>query len=168
MTRIIISRISTENFDGTSLDNFVLNQKVEKCWRMINGVYVLTSVSYTETWDFSERREMALKILCAVEKGQAAFGAVADGVTVGQYIVLSEFYVSENFRRQGIGYRLFRKVCCEAKKLGAKRLYISAHSAEESINAYMKYGCSEAVEPDRAHIEKEPFDLQLEYDLSKL
>lgn len=148
---------------------------------MINGVYVLTSVSYTETWDFSERREMALKILCAVEKGQAAFGAVADGVTVGfallggslfgrggQYIDLSEFYVSENFRRQGIGYRLFRKVCCEAKKLGAKRLYISAHSAEESINAYMKYGCSEAVEPDRAHIEKEPFDLQLEYDLSKL
>ncbi len=60
---------------------------------------------------------------------------------------------------------LFEQICFEAKQFGAKKLYISAHSAEESIAAYKKYGCVLAEEPDRAHMQKEPFDLNFEYDL---
>ena len=53
-------------------------------------------------------------------------------------------------------------------KHNGEKIYVSAHSAEESIAAYIKYGCVFAEEPDPAHIENEPFDLQLEYDLSSL
>ena len=60
---------------------------------------------------------------------------------------------------------LFEQICVKAKEFGAKKLYISAHSAEESINAYKKYGCVFAEEPNKAHMEKESFDLQLEYKL---
>lgn len=60
---------------------------------------------------------------------------------------------------------LSQNYCVKAKQFGAKKLYISAHSAEESINAYKKYGCVLTEEPSQAHIEKEAFDLQLEFNL---
>lgn len=121
---------------------------------------------------------MAQKIIFEINFGSTAIAAVLNNAVIGfallgnflfgnekQYIDLSEFYVTETFRRCGIGQMLFEQICFEAKQFGAKKLYISAHSAEESIAAYKKYGGVLAEEPDRAHMQKEPFDLQLEYDL---
>lgn len=174
-----IVRLDLTNFNENSLDNFILEQHVTHCWRKINGEYKLLPVCYTETWDISERRKTAQKIISALRRGATSIAAVIDDLIIGfallsnrfygkenQYVDLEEFYVSEPFRRNGIGKTLFEKICLKAKNLGAKKLYISAHSAEESIAAYKKYGCVTAQEPDAAHIEKEPFDLQLEYDLS--
>lgn len=153
-------------------------QRVTNCWRNVDGAYKLMPVDYTEDWDLLERKNMAKKIISALHCGATAIAAVIDNSVIGfallsdllfgsskQYIDLKEFYVSEPYRRNGIGKLLFDKICLDAKRLGAKKLYISAHSAEESIAAYKKYGCVLAEEPDAAHIEKEPFDLQLEYDL---
>ena len=47
----------------------------------------------------------------------------------------------------------------------ASKLYISAHSARESIAAYRKYGCINAEEINEALAEKEPCGLQLEFQL---
>lgn len=173
-----IVRLNANNFNENSLDNFKLNQNVTKCWRKVNGTYKLLPVSYTEDWNLSERKKMARKIISAINCGSTALAAVTDNYVTGfallnnylfgsekQYVDLSEFYVAETFRRRGIGKKLFEQICSEAKRSGAKKLYISAHSAEESIAAYKKYGCVPAEEPDAAHIEKEPFDLQLEYGL---
>ena len=173
-----IVNVSLNNFNKNSLDNFILNQRVTKCWRNINGVYKLLPVDYTEKWNLLERRNMAQKIISAINFGSTALVALLDNSIVAfvllgnslfgkdkQYIDLEEFYVTEPFRRCGIGKMLFEQICIKAKQFGAKKLYISAHSAEESINAYKKYGCVLAKEPNQAHIEKEPFDLQLEYKL---
>lgn len=170
--------LDTENFNENSLDNFILKQRVSHCWRKINGEYQLLPVCYTEKWNLSERKNMAKKIISALRCGATAIAAMMDASVIGfallsnrifgkekQYLDLEEFYVSEPFRRNGIGKLLFDKICLAAKQTGAKKLYISAHSAQESIAAYKKFGCVLAEEPDEAHLEKEPFDLQLEYNL---
>ncbi len=167
-----------KNFNANSLDNFILNQNVSRCWRYIDRSYKLTPVSYTEDWNLSQRRAVAKKIIDGVKCGSAAVLAVIGGEVVGfalidgrlfggenKYADLAEFYVCKPFRRKGIGERLFTLACIEAENFGAEKLYISAHSAEESISAYKKYGCVAASAPDASHVEKEPFDLQLEYPL---
>ncbi len=143
--------LDTNNFNENSLDNFILNQRVTHCWRKINGEYKLLPVCYTEKWNLSERKNMAQKIISAVRCGATAIAAIIDNSIIGfallsdylfgknkEYIDLEEFYVSEPFRGNGIGKLLFEKICPAAKQSGAKKLYISAHSAEESIAAYKK------------------------------
>ena len=49
-----------------------------------------------------------------------------------------------------------------AKEHAAEKLYISDHSAVESQAFYRSMGCVEAKEHNRAHVEKEPWDCQLE------
>lgn len=173
-----IVRLNNHNFNENSLNNFILKQCVTNCWRKINGEYKLVPVSYTDKWNLTDCKKMAQKIVSELNCGSTALAAVLGNSVLGfallsnflfgskkQYIDLTEFYVTEPHRRNGIGKILFEKICLEAKRLGAKKLYISAHSAKESIAAYKKYGCVLAEEPDTAHTDKEPFDLQLEYKL---
>lgn len=172
-------QVNRENFFINSLDNFILNQQVKRCWRWVDESYKLMPVTYTEDWNLSEKRALAAKIIDNVKNGSVAFIALNEGQTVGfallkkalfgsksQYADLAEFYVSQPYRRKGIGKKLFDLCCVQAENFGAEKLYISAHSAEESISAYKKYGCILAEEPDQAHTHNEPCDLQLEFRLS--
>ena len=52
-----------------------------------------------------------------------------------------------------------------AKQKGAKKLYISAHSAVESQAFYKSMRCVEAEVYNKKHVEDEPYDCQLECDL---
>ncbi len=141
---------------------------------------MLKPVHYIEDWDLCERRELAERILKGIIGGCFAYAATVNGEIVGfaflenklfgsknQYIDLAEFYVSEPQRRLGIGKKLFDMACNGAKELGAIKMYISAHSAEESIAAYKSYGCVLAEEINFVLAEKEPCDLQMEYNLIK-
>ncbi len=178
MERIEYVKLNASNFCVNSLDNFKRRQVVTHCWRSENGSYVLKPVTYTEDWGLQELRQVAEKIINALKVGAVAFGAVYCGEIIGftlisnklfgtenQYADLAEFYVSEPFRRKGVGRKLFGLSCRAAMEFGAKKLYISAHSAEESIAAYKSYGCVIALEINRRLAEKEPCDLQLEYNL---
>lgn len=49
---------------------------------------------------------------------------------------------------------------------GAERIFISSHSAKESQAAYKALGCVPARELFREAAETEPFDIQLEFDLT--
>ena len=49
--------------------------------------------------------------------------------------------------------------------VGARKLYISSHSAVESVAFYLAMGCREAEELEPMHVAKEPYDRQLEYVL---
>ena len=75
------------------------------------------------------------------------------------------FHVSEPYRRRGIGRKLFELACKTAKEVGAKKLYISAHSSKESQAAYRKLGCIEAAEINQVIAENEPYDVQMEFVL---
>ncbi len=177
--KIVYAALGGENYNAFSLDSFIRKQTVKMCWRKVNGEYVLKPVEYVEDWTLTERREMATYIIDELINGGKAFGAfdcgkligyacVSAGVlgSAGQYLLLSEFYVSLPYRNKGIGKRLFKEACASAKADGAKKLFISAHSAEDSIAAYKKYGCVLAKEKNVALAEKEPCDLQLEFVLN--
>jgi len=109
---------------------------------------------------------------------QTGFGAFIDGRIVGfatdshyifgataRYVELVCFQISEEYRRQGIGKKLFSMVCEEALRLGAEKLYISSHSSKESQAAYRALGCTPAEEINASLAAQEPFDVQLEYRL---
>jgi N-acetylglutamate synthase-like GNAT family acetyltransferase len=67
----------------------------------------------------------------------------------------------------GIGKKLFSLVCKKAKEMGAQRLYISAHSSQETQAFYKAMGCVEAMEYSDKLVAEEPCDCQLEYKLFK-
>lgn len=179
MDTVTYTPLTAANFSPHSLDGFVRRQRVEECWRRVDGALVLRPVEYVEDWDVEERRKIAAEILRRLDAGGAAFGALCGGEVAGfallsgermgpgrQYADLLLFYVSEPFRGRGIGGALFRMACGAARELGARRLYISAHSAREVIAAYRALGCVETEEPDPRHVEEEPCDIQMEYRLS--
>ena len=85
--------------------------------------------------------------------------------TASRYVQLVCFQISEEYRRQGIGRKLFSMACEETRRLGAEKLYISAHSSKESQAAYRALGCTPAEEVNEELAAAEPFDVQMEYRL---
>ncbi|MCI9178870.1 MAG: GNAT family N-acetyltransferase [Lachnospiraceae bacterium] len=82
-----------------------------------------------------------------------------------RYCDLSSIHISEDMRNKGIGRTLFLAAKEWAKQKGAKKLYISAHSAVESQAFYQSMGCVEAEVYNQKHVENEPYDCQLECSL---
>lgn len=82
-----------------------------------------------------------------------------------KYLDLTSIHVSEDVRGKGIGRRLFSAAKKWAEEKGAKKLYISAHSAVESQSFYKAMRCREAKVYHRQHVEAEPYDCQLECPL---
>lgn len=164
-------------FATDSLDAFVRHQEVQRCWRYVDGAWQLLPIAFTEDWDAERLRAEAAELLEMHAAGRPVFLARADGAVVGfatsgerlgsrgQYIELRSLHVSEPWRGRGVGRLLFGAVCEAARKAGAEKLYISAHSSAESQAAYRALGCELAQEPDRAHVAAEPCDVQMEYDL---
>lgn len=70
--------------------------------------------------------------------------------------------MSEDIRGKGIGKVLFCAAKNWAKAKGAKKLYISAHSAVETQAFYKSMGCVDAQEYQQNHVAQEPYDRQLE------
>ena len=53
-----------------------------------------------------------------------------------QYLQLMQIHVSYDYRNKGIGKELFKVSAEKARQMGAKKLYISTHSSEESQFLY--------------------------------
>lgn len=158
--------------------NFVRRQVVTKCWRRIDGCWVIIDAPFIDDWSGEDYRALIINLKQILKCGGLVFGAFSEGNLKGfaavpsyltgskkQYADLLELHVSEDMRRRGIGTKLFAAAVNYAKDLGAERLYISAHSAAESQAFYRSLGCIDAEELNAKHVEREPFDCQLEYKL---
>jgi ribosomal protein S18 acetylase RimI-like enzyme len=169
------------NIDETRVElfkSFNRYQEVKKCWRKENNTWMLNDISFVEQWGTSEK-EILVKCLCrTISTGGTVFGAFIDTVLIGfasiekiffgtgdEYVQLSSIHTTYEYRGAGIGTELFRHICRKAIEMGAKKIYISAHSSEESQAFYKGLGCVEAVEINREIADEEPFDCQLEYVL---
>lgn len=155
--------------------NFIRHQVVTKCWRREEGKWVVREDPFIDDWTEAEYGQLVLCLRNTVHTGGLVYGAFQNGVLKGfvsvesqlfggahGYLDLSSIHVSEEARHQGIGAVLFQQAKRWAKEHGAKKLYISAHSAVESQAFYQKMGCIEAAQSQKDHIEKEPWDCQLE------
>lgn len=153
-------------------------QEVKKCWRKENDEWVLKDIAFTEQWDHVEYKYLVKCLKNTAKTGGAVLGAFQNDTLVGfasvenqlfwsqqEYLQLSSLHVSFGFRGLGIGKALFKLICNKAKSLGAKKIYISAHSSQETQAFYRAAGCIEAAEYNEKLVEEEPCDCQLEYIL---
>lgn len=157
---------------------FQRKQIVNECWRKVNGKWVIREDPFIDDWGKDEYEELVrcLKntaategLVCGAFVNDELKGFVSvEGKPIGsslQYLDLSSLHVSQDMRRHGIGKELFMIAKNFAKGKNAKKLYISAHSAVESQAFYRSMGCAEAEEYNPQHVEKEPYDCQLECKL---
>lgn len=171
-------KLNENNFDAHSLDHFIRHQQVKECWRNVAGEWRLMPIELEENWSLEECREIAEDVALHMEKDQTAIGAFDGEELVGfitvsheffgttaKYVELVCFQVSETYRGKKIGKTLFCQACEEARRLGAEKLYISAHSSKETQATYQALGCAHAAEINQKLVEEEPCDVQLEYVL---
>ena len=170
--------LNSKNFNTYSLNHFVRHQQVSECWRNVDGQWKLIPIEFEENWTVEQCQKIAADVALHMENDQTAIGAFDGEEVIGfitvshnifgntaKYVELVCFQVSEPYRGKKIGKTLFYKACEEAKRLGADKLYISAHSSKESQAAYKAIGCVYAEEINQKLAEEEPCDVQLEYVL---
>jgi ribosomal protein S18 acetylase RimI-like enzyme len=176
----VFEEMNSENLSMPVFKTFDRFQEVKKCWRKENREWILRDVPFIEQWDEEELEKLIRELRHTVSLGGRVFGAFRNGRVIGfcsveneffgslgQYLQLSNLHVSFDSRGQGIGKKLFQYACSIARGLGAKKLYISAHSAEETQAFYKAMGCVETDEINERLARAEPFDCQLEYDLTR-
>lgn len=158
--------------------DFIRRQVVTTCWRKEKGEWIVKDAPFVDDWtpqDYDQLIECLKNTICT---GGFVYGAFDDGKLKGfaavlpelfggenRYMDLAAIHVSEDRRGQGIGTSLLQAAKQWAKKNGAGKLYISAHSAVESQAFYRKMGCVEAKAYCQKHVDEEPFDCQLELEL---
>lgn len=175
MKRINFRALGAQDLTRRLFDNFVRTQPVTLCWRKIDGVWTIEEDPFIDDWTEAEYRVLVDCLQNTVKTGGFVLGAFIDDKLKGfvsveptlfgsrkQYMDLSSIHVSQDVRAQGIGRQLFDRAKAFAKARGAEKLYISAHSAVESQAFYRAMGCKEAQEYNQSHVDKEPFDCQLE------
>jgi ribosomal protein S18 acetylase RimI-like enzyme len=158
--------------------NFNRYQDVNKCWRKESGEWILKDIAFTEQWGSDEYKILIKCLQNTIKTGGVVFGAFNNNMLVGfssiesqlwgsqkEYMQLSSIHTSYESRGMGIGKKLFFLASKKAKDMGAQKLYISAHSSQESQAFYKALGCVEAVEYNKKLVDEEPYDCQLEYRL---
>lgn len=167
--------LETGEINRTLFRNFIRRQVVTKCWRRESGEWMIKDAPFIDDWSEDDYQILTDCLKRTLLEGGFVFGAfynkhlkgfiaVTSGLFGGEnkYLDLASIHVSEDMRGQGIGKALFLSAKDWARKNGAKKLYISAHSAIESQAFYRAMGCVEAVWYHPGHVEKEPYDCQLE------
>lgn len=154
---------------------FRRRQVVTDCWRRVDGRWTIQPDPFVDDWSEADYAELIRCLKNTAATGGLVYGAFVDGELKGfvsvegpltgsraQYADLSSIHVSEDMRGQGIGRELFAAAKRFAREQHAEKLYISSHSAVESQAFYRAMGCTEAEEYQAEHVEREPYDCQLE------
>lgn len=176
MPTIEIIELKIEELSTDLFSSFNRYQKVTKCWRKNENGWTLKDIAFTENWDVAEYTYLVDCLKNTLITGGTVLGAFESGALIGfasieneffgsrwKYLQLSSLHVSYEKRSMGIGRRLFALSIETARKKGAEKLYISAHSSEETQAFYQSLGCVEAMEQSERLTAEEPFDCQLEY-----
>lgn len=155
--------------------DFVRHQAVTMCWRKEEGAWVIKEDPFEDDWKEADYEKLVSCLKNTAATGGFLYGAFSEGALKGfvsveaelfggdqRYLDLSSIHVSEDQRGNGIGAALFGAAREWAREKGAKKLYISAHSAVETQAFYGKMGCVEAAVYCQKHVKEEPYDCQLE------
>ena len=165
---ITIELLTETNFHADSLDHYVRTQQVRQVYRRVNGEYTLVELPYVEDWSLERKRQIAQALsgedcisYLALEADQVVGFIGPQKQLNSGYMILDMMHVAAGCRGQGLGRALFQKGMEEAKKAGAKGLYISACSSRETIAFYRAMGAALTEQPIAELAEEEPYDLQM-------
>ena len=159
-------------------EQFIRHQIVTKCRRKVNDAWAVVEDPFVDDWSREDYQTLMGCLKNTVLTGGFVCGAFDQGVLKGfasveaslfggphRYMDLSSIHVSEDMRGRGLGKGLFEKAAVWAGQQGAYKLYISVNSAVETQAFYQAMGCVEAQMYHKEHVEREPYDCQLEYRL---
>lgn len=132
---------------------FVRRQVVTDCWRREGEEWVIRKAPFIDDWSAEDIQTLVSCLRNTLNTGglvRAAFlgGALKGFVSVEptlfggehRYLDLSSIHVSQELRGSGTGRALFSAAADWARARGAKKLYISAHSAVETQAFYRGLG----------------------------
>ncbi len=164
-----------DEIDRELFRGFIRRQNVTKCWRKQEGAWRIKDDPFIDDWSEKDYQTLIVCLKHTLSEKGFVYAAFCDNCLKGfasveagvfgekqKYLDLSCIHVSEDLRGMGIGRTLFDAAKEWARKNGAEKLYISAHSAVESQAFYKAMGCVEAKEYNQKHVEEEPYDCQLE------
>ncbi|KAB3531039.1 GNAT family N-acetyltransferase [Alkaliphilus pronyensis] len=167
-----------EDITPSLLDDFDRYEEVYRAWRKEKGEYYLKDVYYTESWDSEELKTVQNSLKETIIKGGTVLGVYDKTKLVGfaslesqffgsknQYIQLSNLHITRDYRSLGIGKTLFNLCVEKASEYGAKKIYISASSCENTQIFYKRMGCVFTKEINKKLHELEPYDCQLEFEI---
>lgn len=129
-------------------------------------------------WSPEDKQRRIAALQATYDEGATFFGAF-DGETLAgmsvlghnpvetgvQRLNLEGLWVSSPYRGCGVGKALFGLAAEEARKRGAKSMYVSATPSKNTIRFYRSMGCQFADPVDPHLFEKEPEDIHLELKL---
>ncbi len=172
-------RIKLKMLTDDLFDDFDRHQEVTKVYRAKDGKWLIVDDVFTEEWDNIKKLQLTEYIRTLIEQKAIFYGAFSGKKLVGitgvinglfgsakQYAKLAMIYVSASEMGKGIGKELFMLAASSAESMGAKKLYITGHSAVETQDFYRAMGCVETMEYDPKYLQNEPKSVHLEYDLN--
>lgn len=153
---------------------------VENIYCLSNGELVLKSDYFDiQGWPPGEAEHYTPILQDCYNRSGTFWGAFENELLVGVAILEGKFigspkdtlqlkflHVSREYRKRGIASTLFQLAVEKAKKLGARKLYISATPSENTIRYYLRLGCVLAKEIDPELFALEPEDIHLEFVIS--
>ena len=148
---------------------------VEEVYSFRDGQLTLEDAFYDiKGWDPAELEENIKHLYDIYDRNGTLFGAFDGARLIAVSALESEFtgrrdqlqlyfhHVDSHYRHKGVGGTLLIQVMKKAKKLGAKKLYISATPSRNTIDFYMHMGCRLASELNPKLYRLEPEDIHLE------
>ena len=172
---IVYKELSEQELNRELFRHFTRRQVVTDCWRRVDGRWTVRPDPFVDDWSEEDFQVLVQCLRNTARTGGFLYAAFLEGGLKGfasveaelfggeqRYLDLTSIHVSADMRGRGIGRALFMAAEDWARKKGARKLYISAHSAVETQSFYRAMGCVEAEVPCEKHVEAEPFDCQLE------
>jgi predicted N-acetyltransferase YhbS len=152
------------------------SEVIENLYYYENGGLVLKPEHYDmHGWPPGEAEHYTPMLLDCFDRGGWFYGLFDKDQLIGIAILESKFigaqkdqlqlkflHVSQAYRGQGLGKKLFESARDKARERGARRLYISATPSEHTVNFYHRLGCTVTQELDPELFELEPEDIHLE------
>jgi len=165
--------LSPNDISNDMLMGFRRYTKTTHVHRLVNGRIQLLPEEFEEDWSDDRLREIASYLHdCAARGGTVivgrdkkrviAFANLEPKLYPHGYIHVPFIHVSLEYRKQGIGRRLFALLEDAARQTAAIKLYISTHPSVESQEFYQSVGCQPVVHIISELYDKEPCDIQLE------
>jgi GNAT superfamily N-acetyltransferase len=151
---------------------------IERAWRKVGDAKEWLNINWTED-DFPDGYEHHLAALEKTFEGDGiAVGAFDGERLIGfcsiyrdifgsqhKYILLDQIFIAPEYKRKGIGKRLFFMCVDQAKQRGADKFYIISGSSEATLAFYTSLGCENAKEINQELYEPEDeYGIILEYD----
>jgi GNAT superfamily N-acetyltransferase len=155
------------------------SEHIDLIYEMQNGEMIeLRAPHECPSWDEDLLHEMEGRYLLELRNGGMAIGAfdadtlVGFGVLAHQWrgeqqdrLQIDLMYVSRNYRRQGIGTQIMQTLAEEAKRRGAKYLYISSTETRSAVSFYKSNGSQLTKDVDPELFKKEPKDIHMVVEL---